>query len=82
MMGQINPVDFMDGSAEGVQKIKTDTEQLLRDVIPTLKENNLQSKYVFASGCEIPPGGPLSTVKAMVDTVKELGPDLQKKNFG
>ncbi|WP_340818511.1 methyltransferase cognate corrinoid protein [Methanolobus sp. WCC4] len=82
LMGEINPVDFMDGSAEGVQKIRTDTEQLLRDVLPTLKENSLQSKFVMASGCEIPPGGPLSTVKAMVDVVKELGPDLQKQHFG
>ena len=82
LMGEINPVDFMDGSAEGVQKIKTDTEQLLRDVLPVLKENNLQSKFVMASGCEIPPGGPLSTVKAMVDVVKDLGPGLQKEIIG
>jgi corrinoid protein of di/trimethylamine methyltransferase len=82
MMGEINPIDFMDGSAEGVQKIKTDTEQLLRDVLPVLKENGFQSKYVMASGCEIPPGGPLSTVKAMVDTVKEFGPKLQKEIIG
>jgi corrinoid protein of di/trimethylamine methyltransferase len=82
MMGEINPVDFMDGSAEGVQKIRNDTEQLLRDVLPVLKENSLQSKFVMSSGCEIPPGGPLSTVKAMVDVVKELGPKLQKEIIG
>ncbi|WP_292464374.1 methyltransferase cognate corrinoid protein [Methanolobus sp.] len=82
MMGEINPVDFMDGSAKGVQKIRDDTKALIEGVIPVLKENGMQSKYVMSSGCEIPPGGPLNTVKAMVDTVKELGPQLQKSIIG
>ncbi|WP_406662356.1 uroporphyrinogen decarboxylase family protein [Methanolobus sp. ZRKC3] len=82
MMGEINPVDLMDGSPEGVQKIKNDTEQLLRSVLPTLKDNGLQSKFVMSTGCETPPAGPLSTVKAMVDVVKELGPSLQKEIIG
>ncbi|MDG6245066.1 MAG: methyltransferase cognate corrinoid protein [Methanolobus sp.] len=82
MMGEINPIDCMDPSAAGVQKIKDDTKTLLQGVLPVLKENGLQSKYVMSTGCETPPGGPLSTVKAMVDTVKELGPDLQKQIFG
>ncbi len=82
MMGEINPVDFMDNSPGGVQKIKNDTKNLIEGVIPVLKDNGMQSKYVMASGCEIPPGGPLNTVKAMVDTVKELGPQLQKDIIG
>jgi len=82
MMGEVNPVEFMDNTPAGVQKIKDDTKDLLAGVLPVLKENGLQSKYVMSSGCEIPPGGPLTTVKAMVDTVKELGPDLQKQIFG
>lgn len=82
MMGEVNPVEFMDGSAAGVQKVKDDTRNLLENVLPVLKENGLQSKYVLSSGCEIPPGGPLTTVQAMVNTVKELGPELQKKIMG
>jgi uroporphyrinogen-III decarboxylase len=82
MMGELNPIDFMDNTPAGVQKIKDDTKDLLEGVLPVLKESGLQSKYVMTSGCEIPPGGPLSTVKAMVDVAKELGPDLQKKIFG
>ncbi|TGC10667.1 methyltransferase cognate corrinoid protein [Methanolobus halotolerans] len=82
MMGEINPVDFMDHSAGGVQKIKDDTKELLEGVLPVLKENGMQSKYVLSTGCEIPPGGPLNTVKAMVDIAKELGPQLQKDNIG
>lgn len=82
MMGEVNPVQFMDNSPAGVQKIKDDTRNLLEGVLPVLKENGMQSKYIMASGCEIPPGGPLTTVRAMVDTVKELGPGLQKQIFG
>lgn len=82
MMGEVNPVDFMDGSAAGVQKVTDDTRTLLENVIPVLKESGLQSKYILSTGCEIPPAGPLTTVKAMVDTVKELGPELQKSNMG
>lgn len=82
MMGEVNPVEFMDNSPAGVQKVKDDTRNLLEGVLPVLKENSLQSKYIMSTGCEIPPGGPLTTVKAMVDTVKELGPTLQKQIFG
>jgi len=82
MMGEVNPVQFMDNSPAGVQKIKDDTRNLLEGVLPVLKENGMQSKYIMASGCEIPPGGPLTTVRAMVDTVKELGPGLQKQILG
>ncbi len=82
MMGEINPIDCMDNSADGVQKIKDDTKTLLQGVIPVLKDNGMQSKYVMSTGCETPPGGPLNTIKAMVDTVKELGPQLQKDIIG
>ncbi len=82
MMGEVNPIDFMDGSAAGVQKVKDNTETLLENVLPVLKENGLQSKYVMSTGCEVPPGGPLTTVQAMVNAVKELGPELQKKIMG
>lgn len=82
MMGEVNPVQFMDNSPESVQKIKNDTETLLRGVLPVLKENGMQSKYIMATGCEVPPGAPLDTVQAMVNVVKELGPDLQKQIMG
>lgn len=82
MMGEVDPIKFIDPSPEGVQSIENDTEELLRGVLPVLKENGLQSKYVMSTGCEIPPGGPLNGVKAMVDTVKKLGPDLQKEIMG
>ncbi|AKB26065.1 Dimethylsulfide methyltransferase corrinoid protein [Methanosarcina sp. MTP4] len=82
MMGEVNPVEFMDGSAAGVQKVTDDTKTLLENVLPVLKENGLQSKYVMSTGCEVPPGGPLTTVQAMVNTVKELGPELQKSIIG
>ena len=82
MMGEVDPIKFIDHSSEGVQAIENDTEELLKGVLPVLKENGLQSKYVMSSGCEIPPGGPLNTVKAMVDVVKKIGPDLQKETMG
>lgn len=82
MMGEIDPVEFIDGSAAGVQKVTNDTRNLLQNVMPVLKENGYQSKYILSTGCEIPPGGPLSTVQAMVNTVKELGPELQKNIMG
>ncbi|MCC4769948.1 methyltransferase [Methanosarcina sp. DH2] len=82
MMGEVNPVEFMDGSAAGVQKVRDDTKTLLENAIPVLKENGLQSKYILSTGCEVPPGGPLTTVQAMVNTVKEFGPELQKKIMG
>ena len=82
MMGEVNPIEFMDNSPEGIQKIENDTEVLLKGVLETLKDNGMQSKYVMSSGCEIPPGGPLTGVKAMVDKVKELGPELQKQIIG
>ena len=82
MMGEVNPVQFMDNTPEGIQKVKDDTKDLLEGVLPVLKENGLQSKYVMSTGCETPPGGTLTTVKAMVDVVKKMGPDLQKQIFG
>jgi corrinoid protein of di/trimethylamine methyltransferase len=82
MMGEVNPVQFMDNTSEGIQKVKDDTKDLLEGALPVLKENGLQSKYIMSTGCETPPGGTLTTVKAMVDVVKELGPDLQKQIFG
>lgn len=82
MMGEIDPIDMMDNSPEGIQKIENDTEELLKGVHETLKENGMQSKYVMSTGCEVPPGGPLTGVKAMVDKVKELGPQFQKDIIG
>ena len=82
MMGEVDPIDFMDGTPAGIQKVKDATKDLLKGVLPVLKENGLQSKYVISTGCETPPSGPLSTVKAMVDTMKELGSDYQKQIIG
>jgi len=82
MMGEVDPVKFMDNSPEGIQSIENDTDDLLKGVLETLKENGMQSKFVMSTGCEIPPGGPLSGVKAMVDKVKELGPQYQKEIIG
>ncbi|ADE36978.1 uroporphyrinogen decarboxylase family protein [Methanohalophilus mahii] len=82
MMGEINPIDMMDNSPEGIQKIENDTEVLLKGVHESLKENGMQSKYVMSTGCETPPGGPMTPIKAMVDKVKELGPQFQKDIIG
>jgi corrinoid protein of di/trimethylamine methyltransferase len=82
MMGEIDPIDMMDNSPEGIQKIENDTEVLLKGVHETLKENGMQSKYVMSTGCETPPGGPMTPIKAMVDKVKELGPQFQKDIIG
>lgn len=81
-MGEIDPISFLDNSAAGIQKMVGSTKSLMEGVLNTLKESGYQSKYILASGCEIPPGGPLDTVKAMVDTVKEFGPELQKQIMG
>ncbi|WP_292485623.1 uroporphyrinogen decarboxylase family protein [Methanohalobium sp.] len=82
MMGEVDPIQFMDNSSETIDKIKSDTDNVLTGAINTLKENGLQSKYVVSTGCEIPPGGPLTGVKEMIDLVKEKGPELQKKTMG
>jgi len=80
--GEVSPVAFMDNSPENIEKIKNDTIALQKSVLNTLKENGMQSKYVIATGCEVPPRGPCDTVTAQSYTVAQTGPELFKKIIG
>lgn len=82
MMGEIDPIQFMNNDAATFQNIKNDTAKLMDSVLKTLKDNGRQSKYVLATGCEVPPEGSLLAVKTMVDTVKEIGEDKYKQIIG
>ncbi len=80
--GEVSPIGFMDNSPENIEKIRNDTIALQESVLNTLKENGMQSKYVIATGCEVPPRGPCDTVTAQSYTVAETGPELYKKIIG
>ncbi|MDD3246985.1 MAG: uroporphyrinogen decarboxylase family protein [Methanosarcina sp.] len=80
--GEVSPIAFMDNSPANIEKIRTETIALQESVLNTLKENGMQSKYVIATGCEVPPRGPCDTVTAQSYTVAETGPELYKKIMG
>jgi uroporphyrinogen-III decarboxylase len=82
VMGEVDPVQFMNNDEATYQKIRNDTSKLMDGVLHTLKDNGRQSKYVLSTGCEVPPDGSLLSVKAMVDTVKETGEDKYKQIIG
>ncbi|WNY25603.1 uroporphyrinogen decarboxylase family protein [Methanolapillus millepedarum] len=82
MMGEVDPIQFMNNDEQTYQNIRNDTVKLMDGVLKTLKENGRQSKYVLSTGCEVPPEGSLVSVKTMVDTVKEVGEDMYKKIIG
>jgi|GEM_PF-91488 len=82
LMGEIDPVQFMNDGEETYKNIRHDTVTLMDGVLKTLKESGRQSNYVLSTGCEIPPDGSLLSVKAMVDVVKETGEDRYKQIIG
>ncbi len=82
LVGELMPYKFLDNSAEGLTRIERETKELLEGVLNALKESGHQSRYIISTGCEVPPNGPLDTVKKMIDVVKEVGPELQKKIIG
>lgn len=82
MMGEVDPVQFMNNDEATFQKIRDDTATLMNGALQTLKDSGRQSKYVLSTGCEVPPEGSLLAVKAMVDTVKEIGEDKYKQIIG
>ncbi len=80
--GEVSPIAFIDNSPENLEKIRNDTIALQESVLNTLKENGMQSKYVIATGCEVPPRGPCDTVTAQTYTAAETGPEIYKKIIG
>ena len=82
VMGEVDPVQFMNNDEATFQKIRNDTAKLMDGVLQTLKDSGRQSKYVMSTGCEVPPEGSLLSVKTMVDTVKEIGEDKYKQVIG
>jgi len=70
--GNIDPQAFVRFSTE---KIERTTMNLLQEVKTALCAKGLHSRYIVASGCEVPPS--LSTkmenIKAVVDTTKKYG---------
>jgi corrinoid protein of di/trimethylamine methyltransferase len=81
-VGEIMPNKFLDNSEEGLARIERETRELMEGVLNALKESGHQSRYILATGCETPPNGPLDTVKKMIDVVKEVGPEMQKRIIG
>ncbi len=80
--GEVSPIVFLDNSPEGIEKMKADTVALQESVLNTLKENGMQSKYMIATGCEVPPGAPCDTITAQTYTVAEKGPEIYKQIIG
>ncbi|TFH06001.1 MAG: methyltransferase, partial [Methanosarcina sp.] len=80
--GEVSPIVFLDNSPEGLASMKANTVALQESVLNTLKENGMQSKYMIATGCEVPPGAPCDAITAQTYTVAEKGPELYKKIMG
>lgn len=77
MFGNLDPQMFVRATPEQMRKA---TEDLLREAVEGLKEAGLKSRFAIASGCEVPPAlsTKLTNIKIMCDTVRELGPELQR----
>lgn len=82
MMGEVDPIQFMNDDEETFRNIRNDTVKLTENVLNTLKETGHQSRYVLATGCEVPPEGSIRAVKAMVDAAKEVGEDMYRQILG
>lgn len=79
MMGEVDPIQFMYNDEANIQNIKNDTKELMDSAFNILKESGFKTKYMVSTGCEVPPHGSLNACQAMVETVKEFGPDIVKK---
>ncbi|MHA1209892.1 MAG: uroporphyrinogen decarboxylase family protein [Candidatus Freyarchaeota archaeon] len=53
----------------------------MEEVAKALEETGHRSKFVISTGCEVPPTlqTKLENIKAMMETVKKIGPKLQEK---
>ena len=72
MAGNIDPQGYVRWAPEKMQRA---TMNLCTEVVKALKERGLGSRYVIASGCEVPPAlsTKLENIKMCVDTVKQYG---------
>lgn len=82
MMGEVDPIQFMNNDEATFQNIRNDTAKLMDGVLQSLKDSGRQSKYVMSTGCEVPPEGSLLAVRTMVETVKEIGEDKYAQIIG
>jgi len=72
MAGNIDPQAFVRWSPEKIEKA---TINLLQEVKTALCARGLHSRYVVASGCEVPPSltTKMENIKMVVDTTKKYG---------
>lgn len=77
MLGNLDPQMFVRATPE---QMRVATEKLLREAVEGLQEAGLKSRFCIASGCEVPPAlsTRLTNIKVMCDTVRQLGPELQR----
>ncbi|MCL2785932.1 MAG: uroporphyrinogen decarboxylase family protein [Methanomassiliicoccaceae archaeon] len=70
--GQIDPQLFIRGTVEKITQV---TKDLCQEVKTALCKRGLGSRYIIASGCEVPPDvhTKLENIKAVVDTTKAYG---------
>ena len=72
LAGNIDPQAFIRYSNE---KIERTTINLLQEVKTALCAKGLNSRYVIASGCEVPPSltTKMENIKTVIDTTKKYG---------
>lgn len=77
LIGEIDPQLFR-GSPD---RMKEAVRNLYKEVIEAFEETGHTSKYVLASGCEVPPAleTNLDAIRAFVDAADEYGPGFQKR---
>jgi uroporphyrinogen decarboxylase len=70
--GQIDPQLFIRGSVEKITQV---TKDLCQEVKTALCKKGLGSRYIIASGCEVPPDvhTKMENIKAVVDATKKFG---------
>ncbi|MDR0778187.1 MAG: hypothetical protein LBE48_01940 [Methanomassiliicoccaceae archaeon] len=70
--GQIDPQLFIRGSVEKITQV---TKDLCHEVKTALCKRGLGSRYIIASGCEVPPDvhTKKENIKAVVDATKKYG---------
>jgi uroporphyrinogen decarboxylase len=72
LAGNIDPQMFIRASEEKINRV---TINLLQEVKTALCARGLHSRYIIASGCEVPPSisTKLENIKNVVDTTKQFG---------
>nr|MDO8082160.1 uroporphyrinogen decarboxylase family protein [Candidatus Freyarchaeota archaeon] len=78
IVGSLDTQLFTFGTVETVKKA---TRIFMEEVAKALEESGHKSKFVISTGCEVPPTveTKLENVRAMMETVKTIGPKLQEK---